>query len=153
MCDMTNLYLQHDVFISDIKLRERLARTLPHSLDSACRDTFIRVTWRIHIWHRAARQTRSHTAAFNGFCLSWHIHTCDMTHSYVWHDKFKCVTWRIHMCDMMYSCMTASCTTDLLAHYRIQRILPVVTHSYVWHDTFICVPWQIYMCNMTYSYV
>jgi len=41
--------------------------------------------------------------------VTWLIHMCDMTHSYVWHDSFICVTWLIHMCDM--------------------------THSYVWHDS------------------
>jgi len=47
--------------------------------------------------------------------VTWLIHTCDMTHSYVWHDSFTRVPWLIHMCDM--------------------------THSHVWHDSFICVTW------------
>jgi len=59
--------------------------------------------------------------------VTWLIHTCDMTHSYVWHDSFICVTGLIHMCDM--------------------------THSYVWHDSFICVTCLIYMRNMPWSYV
>jgi len=59
--------------------------------------------------------------------VTWLIHMCDMTHSYVWHDSFICVTWLIHMCDK--------------------------THSYVWHDSFICVTWLIHMCDMTHSYV
>ena len=25
--------------------------------------------------------------------MSWLIHMCDMTHSYVWHDSFTCATW------------------------------------------------------------
>jgi len=41
-------------------------------------------------------------------CVTWHIHVCDMTYSYVCHDTFCCVTWLIRTCD--------------------------VTHSYVWHD-------------------
>jgi len=32
-------------------------------------------------------------------CVTWLIHMCDMTHSYVWHDSFICVTW----CHMMHS--------------------------------------------------
>jgi len=36
-------------------------------------------------------------------CVTWLIHMCDMTHSYVWHDSFICVTWFIHMCDMIHS--------------------------------------------------
>ena len=54
-------------------------------------------------------------------CVTWlvhtcdmtHIHMCDMTHSNVWHDSFICVTWLIHMCDMI--------------------------RSYVWYDSSMCV--------------
>ena len=35
--------------------------------------------------------------------VTWLIHMCDMTHSYVWHDSFICLTWLIHMSDMTYS--------------------------------------------------
>ena len=54
------------------------------------------------------------------------IHTCDVTHSYVWrvmahsymwHDSFICVTWLILMCDM--------------------------THSYIWDDALICATWLL----------
>ena len=48
-------------------------------------------------------------------CVTWLIHMCDMTHSYVWHDSFICVTWLVHMCDM--------------------------THSYVWHASPLRVTW------------
>jgi len=60
-------------------------------------------------------------------CVTWLIHVCDMTHSYVWHDSFICVTWLVHVCDM--------------------------TRSYVWHHSFIRVTWLIHMCDMTHSYV
>ena len=60
-------------------------------------------------------------------CVTWLIHMCDKTHSYVWHDSFICVTWLIHMCD--------------------------TTYSYVWRDSFICMTWLIHMCDTTYSYV
>ena len=45
--------------------------------------------------------------------VTWLIHMCDTTHSYMRHDLFICFSWLIHTCDM--------------------------THSYVWHDSFICV--------------
>ena len=32
-----------------------------------------------------------------------HINMCDMTCSYVWRDSSICVTWLIHTCDMTYS--------------------------------------------------
>jgi len=66
-------------------------------------DSFICVTWLIHIW------------------VTWHIHMCDITHSYVRYDALICATWLIHMCDM--------------------------THLYVRDDSFICVTWLIHMCD------
>jgi len=67
-------------------------------------------------------------------CVTWLVHTCDMTREYVWQDFRMCVARLIHMCD--------------------------VTHSYVWHDSFICVAWLIHatyivymcihMCDMTH---
>jgi len=36
-------------------------------------------------------------------CVTWPIHMCDMTHSYVWHDTFLCVPWFIHTWDMTHS--------------------------------------------------
>jgi len=56
-------------------------------------------------------------------CVTWLVHMCDMTRSYVWHDSIICVTWLVHMCHM--------------------------TRSYVWHDSFICVTWLVHMCDMT----
>ena len=60
-------------------------------------------------------------------CVTWPIHTCDMTHLYVWHDSFICVIWLIHMCDM--------------------------THSYVWHDSFICVPYSCICHSILFIYI
>ena len=70
--------------------------------------------------------------------VTWLIHTCDMTHSCVWHDSFIRVTWRIHMCDMTPFTCFHICD---------------MTHSYVWHDSFISETWLIHMCGMTHSYV
>jgi len=61
------------------------------------------------------------------FDVTWLFHTCNMTHSYVWHEPLMCVTWRIHVCDM--------------------------THPYMRHDSCVCVTWLDHMCGMTYSYV
>jgi len=49
-------------------------------------------------------------------CVSWLIHMCVVTHSYVCHDSFICVSWLIHMC--------------------------VITHSYVCGDSCVCVSWR-----------
>ena len=82
-------------------------------------------------------------------CLTWLVHMCDVTHSYVWHDAFICVTWLIHMCDMTPSYVwhdSLICATWLIHMCDI-------THSYVWHDSFMCVTRPIHMCDMTHSYV
>ena len=71
-------------------------------------------------------QTVHAMLATGGFMyVTWLIHSCDMTHSCVWHDSFVsqtvhamlatggfiCVTWLMHLWDM--------------------------THSCVWHDSFV----------------
>jgi len=89
--------------------------------------------------------------------VTWRIHMCDMTHSYVWSftpAKFSqltygTVTW--------YLCLWHDAFIRDMTHYTC-----AMTHSYVWHDSFICVPWLIHMydmtwvldtCNTTHSYV
>jgi len=36
-------------------------------------------------------------------CVTWRIHMCDMTRSHVRHDPFICVTWLIHVCVVTHS--------------------------------------------------
>ena len=77
------------------------------------------------------------------------VHTCGMTHSYVWHDSSTCGTWLIHVCDMTQSYVghdSSICVTWLVHVWDM-------THSYVWHDLFICGTWLIHICDMTRSYV
>jgi len=59
--------------------------------------------------------------------VTWLIHLCDITYSFVWHDLFICVAWLVHVCDMTRSCL--------------------------WRDSFICVTWLIHVRDMTHSYV
>ena len=77
-------------------------------------------------------------------CVTWLIHTCDITNAYVRHDSFICVTWLIQMCDMTHSYMWLDlfiCVTCLIH-------MCDVTHSYVRHDSFIYNTWLIHMCDM-----
>jgi len=60
-------------------------------------------------------------------CVTWLLHICDITSSYMWHDSFIYVTWRIPLCN--------------------------TTGSYVWHDSSICVTWRIHMCYATHSHM
>ena len=74
--------------------------------------------------------------------VTWLIHMCDMTHSYVCHDSFICVTWLIHIYVWHDSII---CVTWLIH-------MSDMTHSYVWHDSFICVTWLNHMRDMTRSW-
>ena len=72
---------------------------------------------------RRRRQMTSFLICITRFmCVTWLIHMCDMTHSYVRHDAFICVTWLIHMC------ATESCICYELnnpwstSHNKFQRI-------------------------------
>ena len=78
-------------------------------------------------------------------CVTWLIHICDMTHSYMWHDSFLGLTlpwhvadttpgvpWLIHICDMTY--MTwPPCVTSHRGFIHICDI-----HSYVCHASGMC---------------
>jgi len=120
---MSHSYVWHDSFICVTWLIH-----MTHSAPCHSHDSFICATWLIHMTHSAPCHS------YNLFiCVTWLITMCDMTHPYVWHDSFICVrhdsficaTWLIHMCDM--------------------------THSYVWRDSFTCATWHIHMCDMTHS--
>jgi len=60
-------------------------------------------------------------------CVTWVIHTCDMTHSHVWHDSFTCVTWLMHTCD------TTDFTFDITAMAHIwMSHMNESWHTYKW---------------------
>jgi len=75
-------------------------------------DSFICVTWRIHMWD----MTHLYVWHDSLICVTWLIHLCDMTHSYVWHDAFICVTWLIHMCVMTHSYVSTIRLYDLFIY-------------------------------------
>jgi len=87
-------------------------------------DTMSRLFKMIGLFCKRALQKRRYSAKepynckeptnrSHRICAIWLIHTCAMTHSYVWHDSLICVTWLIPTCNM--------------------------PRSYVWYDSFICV--------------
>ena len=92
-------------------------------------------------------------------CAKWLIHTCDMTHSYVWHDSFIRVTWLIHTCDMTHSYVWHD---SLIRISDIFLFLVYTTRIYTrlscykrilymfQHDSFIRVTWPIHTCDMTH---
>jgi len=95
-------------------------------------------------------------------CVTWRIHICDMTHSYLWHDAFTCVMWLTHMCDMTHSYVWHASFQKETVGRNVVQPTPMneschtyewVTPLYVWHVAFICVTWIAHMCDMTHSYV
>jgi len=57
-------------------------------------------------------------------CVTWLIHVCDSTHSYVWLGSCICVTWLIHMCDMTHaSCIHQTGIGGLITCYKQSRCL------------------------------
>ena len=135
-------------------------------------DSFICVTWLVrmcdvtpsHVWHVSFisateyQQDVSHGCCmpFSYVChvlfipydsfifVTWLLHTCNMTPSYVWHGSLY--VWH----DWFIS--AAECRRDV-SHGCCMPF------AYVWHvffisnDSFICVTWLLHMCNMTPSYV
>ena len=113
--------------------------------------TFICVTWLIHM----CDVTHSYVWRDWFICLTWLIHMCDMTDSYVWHDSFICVTWLIHMCDVTHSYVRHDsfiCVTWLLQRCDVTHSYGDMTDSYVRRDSFICVTWLIHIRDMTHPY-
>jgi len=103
-------------------------------------------------------------------CVTWLIHKCDMTHSYMWRDSFIRVTELIHMCVTTHSyvCHDSFICTCLLhmcdvthSHLLSNSCISVtwliymydVTRSYVCRDSFVFVTCLIRMCDMTHSYL
>jgi len=118
-----------------------------------CHDSFICVTWLIHI----CDMTHSYVQHDSFICVTWLIHMCAMTHSYVWHDLFTCTAWLIHMCNVTYS-HVCDVTHSYVRHDSfISATLLLhmcnVIHSHVQHDTSTCETWCIHMCGMTHPSV
>jgi len=69
--------------------------------------------------------------------VTWRIHMCDTTHSYVWHEWFRRVTRLIHMWDESSLWDTTHSQWSNANGMRTSAITYDVTNSYVWRDTFI----------------
>ena len=127
--------------------------TLPDSAMCMHEACYVRI-----IRQRNSREIGLGLGVFARCCVTWLIHMCDMTHSYVWHDSFIYVTWPMHMSEQVLLDVSKWwCVTWLIPpvymSVRVGTLLCDMAHSYVWHDSFICVTWLIHKCDMTHSYV
>ena len=82
--------------------------TPPRILYGMASIFFLCVTWRIH----TCNVTQLCVWPVSSICAPWLSQVCDMTYPYVRHHLFSCATWRIHVCDM--------------------------TTAYLRHDSFVC---------------
>ena len=116
---------------SMLRLRCRSARGASSSYTCVTHDSFIRVTWLIHMCDTTHQGLH--------VVLARHTSVCDMTYSYVWHDPSTCVTYLIHVRDMTHSHTSPGGASS--------------SFSCVWHDSFIRVTWLIHTCDTIHSYM
>jgi len=154
------------VWISHVTFMDQGICGMTHSYNWLWTDSFIRDTcphnWFIHVnsTHRHIRVTRR-------------IHTCDMTHLYMWHDASINVTWQIHACEICTSAHTDIHTrthtymntdihkhiyTHIYAHRYTQTHIRTHVHTRTQPLpygllTFIRLTWLIHTCDITYSYM
>jgi len=107
--------------------------------------------------------TPSHVWNDSFICVTWLIHICDMTHSYVWlthsyvwRDSFIRVTWLIHICDVASIHMCDSTYTSVrhlwsISHIRTHKHIHTHTHThiYIYKYRHIVGP-SMYMCVNRY---
>jgi len=87
-CDMTHPWIVHICCTTPLVIPRH-----------AWHDSFMRVTWRIHVCDMTHSCVWSDTSIF----VSSRIHLCDMTLSCIFRDAFTCVTCIVYMCDMWLS--------------------------------------------------
>jgi len=93
------------------------------------------MTWLIHVCDR----TQSYLWQDSFICVTGLIRMCDMTHWYLWQDSFIFVTGLIHMCDGTYSCVWHDSLIFVTGLIRMWKI----THSYAWLDSFVWQDWRL----------
>jgi len=112
-----------------------------HAYIQSCMRTYIRTYTHAH--------THTHKHIWIAYVLIllirviWLIHTCEVTHSYVWNDSFMHVTWLIHVCDMTHAYFELGSANqrchDVKHSHHMTWLIHTsdMTHSYVWKDSFI----------------
>jgi hypothetical protein len=148
MRDTTHSYVWHDSFKCVTRLIHMCDTThsyAPHQWYDACV---------INLWASLVTHcdTLQHAATH---CNYIPIHTATifqsitdaMPASCVWHDSPICVSWRIHMCDTTHSYLwhDMSCAwhdSCIRMRHDVWHVVCVTYATYVWHV--VCVTWFVY---------
>ena len=154
---MSHIWMSHSTWHIPILGRSSAARPLSRSDASAFVTTAVSLLGHLFI------------------CVTWLIHVCGMTHSYVRHDSLVCVKWLVRMCNMprsyvwaahpllrsdvvcicMYICVHNKRNQISLYMYQrswLQLSADWPIYSCVWHDPSICETWLIHTCDMSHSW-
>jgi len=144
-CDITqSCDLTHSCVWSVLLLEG--VRVLDMRLNNTCAWHDCACIWNVYVYAYL-----SYMYTFVCVCVTWLVHECDMTHSWVcsvsshegvgvfvvrpnntcvWHD---CVCVYIYACVYMHICI----------HVHMY------TNVYVWHDSFMSVTWRIHECGVS----
>jgi len=131
-------------------------------------DSFIRVTWLIHM----CDATHPYLRHVLFTCVTWLVHMCNMTHSWMWNVSHSWhVTLLIYTSDITHSRMwnvthanddSFMHTCDIMGWLRLVSSLKLYSFTNVKNDSFICVTCLnsfmyvtrlTHMCDMTHWYV
>jgi len=101
-----------------------------------CDVAFLCVTLHFYVWR----------CIFMCDTMTWLIHMCDVTHSYVWRDSSIYMTWLVHVWHK--SCIRVIWHTKLMHYWTTSCIQ---TPAPIWHCIYMCdmMIWFIYMSDMS----
>ena len=90
-CDPTNLHVWHANSHACVSYRIIMRGVTRFYVKIELMPTLRVDSWCLHVWRASLA------------CVTWLIHICDITYSYMWHYSYICVVWLFHMCDMTHA--------------------------------------------------
>ena len=133
--------------------------TLPH----AAPDAFSSWSNKIHRSRKDTKKLRNTGIRWGDSCVTWLIHMCDMTQSYVRHDSITCKVWLIQVCAMTHpyvAWLIYVCAGVYLyvwhkesAHHQKQVLgLLCAVSKYINTNKHVCTHVCIYIYTYLYMY-